>query len=105
MRFPRSARLFVVAGLASYALAPVASFAQTVAPKTKLLTIPADSGYGIEECFSPGHECGKVVADAYCEAHGYGEALAFGKADDITASIVGAARPQTKGALVVNCSE
>ena len=102
MRFPRLA----VAALALAVFAP-AALAQTIAPKPKMLTIPAESGYGIEECFMPGAACGKVVADAYCEAHGYGAALAFGKAEDVTASIVqaSASAAPAKGALVVACGD
>lgn len=100
MDFPR----FVAAVIVACVAAPCASFAQS---KPKMLTIPANSGYGIEECFAPGIACGKVVADAYCEAHGYGASLAFGRSEDITASIVAAstAPASEKGALVVACSE
>lgn len=76
------------------------------ADASKLFLIPAESGYGIEECFAPGSSCGKVVADAYCEAHGYGSALAFGKSEDITASVVASttlAAPD-KSAFVVKCA-
>lgn len=99
MQFPRLAAALFVA-----ALVPSAAFAQS---KPKMLTIPANSGYGIEECFSPGMSCGKTVADAYCEAHGYGAALAFGKAEDVTASIVPAstAPASARGDLVVACGE
>ena len=34
-------------------------------------------GYGITECLTNGSSCGRVVADAWCEAHGRGHALAF----------------------------
>ena len=102
MRFPR----FAVAALALALFAP-AALAQNVTPKPRMLTIPAESGYGIEECFMPGVACGKVVADAYCEAHGYGAALAFGKSEDVTASIVQASASvaSAKGALVVACGD
>jgi hypothetical protein len=44
-------------------------------------------GYGIEDCLAEGGECGRAVADAWCEAHGHGAALAFGVADDVTGAI------------------
>lgn len=104
MHFPR----FAAAAFALLAVTP-AAFAQSgaMSTKSKMLTIPANSGYGIEECFSPGMACGKTVADAYCEAHGYGASLAFGKAEDVTASIIAAAASTApeKGSLVVSCSE
>ncbi len=40
--------------------------------------IAANDGYGLEDCLGAGNECGQVVADAWCEAHGHGHALAFG---------------------------
>lgn len=86
-----------------------ASSAALAEGKSRMFTIPADEGYGVAECFSPGSTCGQVVADAYCEANGWGAALAYGRAEDITAAI--AATPAStapapaKGALVVNCSE
>lgn len=101
MRFPRLAAAIALAT----ALAPAAALAQQSKPR--MLTIPADSGYGIAECFAPGANCGKVVADAYCEAHGFGAALAYGKSEDVTASIVVAAASSApaKDALVVACGD
>jgi hypothetical protein len=43
--------------------------------------ISAASGYGVEDCLAEGGECGHVVADAWCEAHGRGAALKFGRSD------------------------
>ena len=40
--------------------------------------IAANDGYGLEDCLAAGSECGQVVADAWCEAHGHGHALAYG---------------------------
>jgi hypothetical protein len=49
--------------------------------------IAAAEGYGVEDCLAEGGECGHVVADAWCEAHGHGAAISFGLADDITGAI------------------
>ena len=43
--------------------------------------IAAGQGYGVEDCLAEGGECGHVVANAWCEAHGRGEALRFGRSD------------------------
>ena len=43
--------------------------------------IAAGQGYGVEDCLAEGGECGRVVADAWCEAHGRAEALKFGRSD------------------------
>ena len=40
--------------------------------------IAANDGYGLEDCLAAGSGCGHVVADAWCEAHGHGHALAYG---------------------------
>ena len=40
--------------------------------------IAANDGYGLQECLESGAECGHVVADAWCEAHGHGHALSYG---------------------------
>jgi hypothetical protein len=51
--------------------------------------VRADDGYGVNDCIRGGDDCAKIVADAWCEAHGHGAARAFGPArDNITASIV-----------------
>ena len=51
--------------------------------------IPADDGYGLGECLAEGSSCGRIVADAWCEAQGYGKSVTFGPADpvEVTASI------------------
>ncbi len=40
--------------------------------------VAANDGYGLEDCLAAGNECGRVVADAWCEANGHGHALAYG---------------------------
>jgi len=40
--------------------------------------ITVNDSYGVDECLSGGADCGQVVADAWCEAHGHGKALSFG---------------------------
>jgi len=51
--------------------------------------IPASEGYGVAECLIAGSECGRVVADSWCEAQGYGRAERFGVAApaDLTGSV------------------
>ncbi|MGO8739533.1 hypothetical protein [Rhodoblastus sp.] len=74
--------------------------------------VRADEGYGVNDCIRGGDDCAKVVADAWCEAHGHGEAKAFGRArDNITGSIVKTAaradaRPQISADDVfISCKE
>jgi hypothetical protein len=51
--------------------------------------IAAASGYGVEDCLGEGGECGQVVADAWCEAHGRGVALKFGRSDSPADGVAG----------------
>ena len=62
----------------------------------------------MQECRPPAKSCGKVVADAWCEAQGNGAALAYGKAEDVTASIpsdLGLEKKPDPNALLVSCGE
>ena len=54
--------------------------------------IAATSGYGVEDCLGEGGECGRVVADAWCEAHGQGAALKFGQ-DNESGDLMAGRRP------------
>ncbi|WP_292533590.1 hypothetical protein [Methylocystis sp.] len=48
--------------------------------------ISDQEGYGLLECLTGKADCGQIVADSWCAAHGHGAARAFGRADDVTAS-------------------
>ncbi len=50
------------------------------AQEPRTFVIAAETGYGVEDCLSEGGECGKAVADAWCESHGDGTAIKFGLA-------------------------
>jgi hypothetical protein len=67
--------------------------------------ISDQEGYGLTECLTRKADCGKIVADSWCAAHGHGAARAYGRADDATASIdVSAARSAIEpDAAVVAC--
>ena len=49
------------------------------AAQASTFLISSTIGYGVEDCLGEGGECGRVVADAWCEAHGRGAALDFGQ--------------------------
>ena len=51
--------------------------------------IPQGDGYGVAECISSGKECGKIVANAWCESKGHERSLAFGLAEreDFTGNV------------------
>jgi hypothetical protein len=49
--------------------------------------IPASDGYGVADCLTGASECGRIVANAWCESHGFSRAEAFGHAvEDVTGS-------------------
>ncbi len=59
----------------------VAGAGNASADEMSTYVIAAASGYGVEECLGEEGECGQVVADAWCETHGRGVALKFGRSD------------------------
>lgn len=67
--------------------------------------IAATDGYGVEDCLAEGGECGRVVADAWCEAHGRGAALSFGIADDVTGAIATRVAAGPHSPYFVRCSD
>lgn len=72
-----------------FVLCAIHTGARAAAPSSapKSFIVSAADGYGVNECIKTGDECAKIVADAWCEAHGNGAAKAFGRADDVTGAI------------------
>jgi hypothetical protein len=92
-------------GLAScvFVAGPTAS---CLAAESHSFIIAASEGYGVQDCLGGEGDCGQVVADAWCEAHGHGAALAFGRTDDVTGAIKVAATPKMPpGAYFITCGE
>ncbi|HEY8213514.1 MAG TPA: hypothetical protein VIG36_05205 [Methylocystis sp.] len=79
--------------------------AQAEAGAGAAYVISDQEGYGLTECLTHKAECGKIVADSWCAAHGHGAAKAFGRADDVTGSIEAKAPDASIGpdAAVVAC--
>lgn len=69
----------VGAGLSLSVLPTTGTVAAANAQRTFL--IPASDGYGVADCISSKSECGKIVADAWCEAQGFIKASSFGIAE------------------------
>lgn len=75
-------------------------------PRTFL--IPASDGYGVADCISTKAECGKIVANAWCELQGFGKAVAFGVAarEDFTGSVTKQSPAQAaEQPLSITCGE
>jgi hypothetical protein len=95
-------------GLALAALCALAAGLSRVPVRAEPATtfvIPANDGYGLGECLTGGKPCGRIVADAWCEAHGQGPARAFGRAEDVTASIASVSTKEraAPGSIIVSC--
>jgi hypothetical protein len=98
-------QIILTLGAALLVLAATRFQAQAEPLSTNMIVIPASDGYGFDDCLQSGKACGKVIADAWCEAHGYSTAMSYGKAEDVTAAIPNG-KPQPKfeaGSFLVNC--
>ncbi len=94
------------ATLAAALLVLSASRLPSQADTNHMLVVPASDGYGFDDCLSANKACGRVIADAWCEAHGMASSVSFGRADDITASIGSPAPVKVEpGAFIVNCKD
>jgi hypothetical protein len=91
--------------LAAVVLSSLAWSARAAEPLS--FTVPAEDGYGIGDCMHAGSECGRVMANSWCEAHGHVKAVAFGLADDVTGAIpVGAKGTQAAaGDVLIRCGD
>lgn len=86
--------LFLMSG----ALAAGAVALPSRAEESRTLVIPSNDGYGFDDCLKTGSECGLVVADAWCKAHGYGASKSFGPGTESSAE----AAP---GSYLVTCRD
>ncbi|MFE1599083.1 hypothetical protein [Methylobacterium sp. ID0610] len=103
------AGLGIIGPLAS--AAPALAAEPTAAGVEKTFLIPSSDGYGVAECLSSGTgECGKVVADAWCESQGYAKSASFGVAaqDEYTGAIDAPPAPASRPAdrpIRITCSD
>ena len=95
-----------IAAAASFALAALAVLPARAAEN---YVIPASDGYGIGECMHAGVDCGRVIADSWCESHGHAHVLAFGTVEDVTGSIQASNKPEpvkaAPGDIVIRCGD
>jgi hypothetical protein len=104
--WPRLVAPFVAGLLLSAAYHPNAQ-AEPAQTAAQTYVIADQDGYGVLECLTEASGCGKIVADAWCEAHGHGLSRGFGKAEDVTASTRASApqQPLAPGAAVIACAD
>jgi hypothetical protein len=88
----------------SFLLLPESVGAAEAADTT--FVVPAHDGYGVGECLASGGECGRVIANAWCETQGFARAVAFGPAaPETTAAIQKAATAPADRPVSVTCSK
>ena len=68
--------------------------------------VPANDGYGVGNCLATGGECGQLVADAWCQAHGYGRAASFGPtlAEDVTGAVEPVSSAGRERPVAITCT-
>jgi hypothetical protein len=100
----RSKQAFTVISWLLGVIASAAALSGARAGETHRLVIAANDGYGVEDCLAESGDCGQVVADAWCEAHGHGAAVSYGPASRFT-GIVATKIAATSEDYVVNCGD
>src|SRR5215217_520559 len=66
--------------------------------------IPASDGYGVADCLTGAGECGRIVANAWCEAHGFSRAETFGHAaEDVTGSTAANVPSRSERPFAITC--
>ena len=68
--------------------------------------IPASDGYGVADCLTGASNCGTIVANAWCEAHGFSRADTFGLAvEDVTGSTKASLSSRSAPPIAITCAE
>ena len=97
-------RVLVPLGAGLVALATFARGPAQAAPRTFILD--QHEGYGVISCLVDGIPCGKIIANAFCESQGFGQAVAWGVASDVTASISDRPAPKiAPGSVLITCGD
>ena len=107
-------RTIALAAFAAVLAATAGSFVVLPSGKTRAadkdatFLIPAAEGYGVADCLTGGgSECGRIVADAYCEAQGFAKAESYGRAaaEALTGALDAAAvRPESERPIRITCA-
>lgn len=105
-RVPMRRTAQVLLSLLAAALVLAASHPAAKAVENHTIVVPAEDGYGFGDCLEGQKACGRIVADAWCEANGLAAATAYGRADDVTGTVAGATPVKVApDAFVVTCRD
>ncbi|MGL5446958.1 MAG: hypothetical protein ACRDBL_06595 [Rhabdaerophilum sp.] len=102
--------VFACLGMAAVALAVAASTGMESEARSKSaqrdFVIAGADGYGTQDCLVSGNDCGRIVANAWCESKGFNGALAYRKldADEVTGS-TGANPQKPVESFLISCKD
>ncbi len=96
----------IAAGAVSFSVVP--SAAPRKASDQSVFLLPPSDGYGIADCIAQNRECGKIVANAWCESKGFARAASYALVSptEITGSIGGrGAAASSEPPVMITCAE
>lgn len=96
----------VAAGAASVLVAPEARMqTASASDKPNVFLIPQADGYGMTSCLAANSECGRIVAQAWCESKGFAKVASYGVASpaDITGSTGSRAGQAAEPPVLITC--
>lgn len=102
--------VFACLGMAAVAVAISASTSveSEARPKSaqRDFIIANTDGYGTQDCLVSGNDCGRIVANAWCESKGFKGALAYRKLDqdEVTGS-TGTANQKPVDSFLISCKD
>lgn len=95
----------IAAGAVSFAVVP--SAAPRAKSEQSVFLLPPSDGYGMADCIAENRECGRIVANAWCESKGYAKAASFSLVSptEITGSIHGRGRKASEPPVMISCAD
>jgi hypothetical protein len=84
-----------------------ASVALSANSSQRDFVVPADDGYGMDDCLAEGGPCAKLIADSWCQVNGMKASVSYSAADmtDMTASLSKKASKQAVPSYIVTCAD
>lgn len=102
--------VFACLGMAAVAVAITAGSGVESEARSKStqrdFVIAGSDGYGTQDCLAAGTDCGRIVANAWCESKGFKSALAYRKLapDEITGS-TGSSDQKPADSFLISCRD
>jgi hypothetical protein len=102
--------VFACLGMATVAVALAVSSGHESEARSKSaqrdFVIAGTDGYGTHDCLASGSDCGRIVANAWCESKGFKGALAYRKlgAEEITGS-TGSNQQKPVESFLISCKD